>query len=429
MASLRALPDGLDLGCYRVYVRVDWNIPLNNGLGVEASLKLTRSLPLLQQLHEQGAITFVLTHLGRPKGRDKKLSTKPLASVVAAHLGLPVRYLDVDLSSPAGRERFAKDVDRFEPGDVVLLENVRFQPGEETADKALIQEYASHADLFINNAFASCHRAHVSVTGLAKAMPSFAGPALVEEVGALTPLLKSPRRPYAAIIGGAKLSTKLPVIKTLLKKADKVMVGGAMAHAFFKAKNIPIGKSYIEEEGVKLAKKVRDKKLLVPEDVVVAKKVAIGQKPVARGLKEVGASESIVDIGPRTMQNWSEIIRTAKTIVWNGPVGVTEIPAFAHGSLVIGSAIASHAKSKAYGVAGGGDTIPVVARTGTQEWFDFVSTGGGAMLEFLAEDGKLPGLKALQGTQSLKVPPRHAHNLEQGMSCAPDLPTAKKKKS
>lgn len=429
MAALRALPEGLDLGCYRVYVRVDWNIPLQDGLGVESSLKLTRSFPLLKQLHSQGAITFILTHLGRPKGRDKTCSTKPLAAVASAHLGLPVRHLDVDLDSATGREQFTKNIDRFEPGDIVLLENVRFQSGEEKNDKALIREYAAHADLFINNAFASCHRPHASVAGLAKAMPSFAGPGLIEEVNALTPLLKSPKRPYVAIIGGAKLSTKLPVIKALLKKADTVMVGGAMAHAFFKAKKLPIGKSYIEEEGVTLAKKLRDKKLLLPEDAVVAKKVAIGQRPIARGLHEVKTTEAIVDIGPRTMRAWADIIRKAKTVVWNGPVGVSEIPAFAHGSLLMGSAIASHAKGSAYGVAGGGDTIPVVARTGMQEWFDFVSTGGGAMLEFLAEDGKLPGLKALQGVQSLKMPPRHAHTSEQGMSCAPDLPLTKKKKS
>ena len=417
--AFRSLPQGLDLGCYRVYVRVDWNIPLQDGLGVEASLKLTRSFPLLQQLHEQGAITFVLTHRGRPKGRERALSTKPLAAVASAHSGLTIQYLDVDLVSVSGRERFAKEVDHFEPGDIVLLENVRFQGGEETAAPDLVQAYADHADVFINNAFASCHRSHASVSGLARAMPSFAGPALMDEVEALSPLLKKPKRPYVAVIGGAKLSTKLPVLQALLKKADVVCVGGAMAHAFFAAKKWPIGKSYSEAEGVKLAKKVRGgKKLAIPADVVVAKKVAIGQRPRACSVKEVGKTDVIVDVGPKTMAAWAEAIRHAKTVVWNGPVGVTEIPGFSHGSLVIGSAIASRAKGKAYGVAGGGDTIPVVARTGMQEWFDFVSTGGGAMLEFLAENGKLPGLQALEGPQKRKLPPRHQTE-EQGMSCAP----------
>lgn len=427
--GLRSFPEKKDLGCYRIYVRVDWNIPLENGMGVEGSLKLTRSFPLLKKLREQGAIIFLLTHRGRPKGREKALSTEPLAAIASAHSDLDMTYLDVNLNTPAGRMQFAKDVDRFQPGDIVLLENVRFQKGEDTCDAGLVETYASHADAFINNAFASCHREHATVTGLANAMPSFAGPALEEEINALAPLLKRPKKPYVAIIGGAKLSTKLPVIQALLKKADKVLIGGAMAHPFFAAKKLPIGKSLIEKEAVAIAKKLlREKKVVIPEDVVVAKKVAIGQRPRASSFKQIQSSDVIVDVGPKTMCAWSALIAGAKTVVWNGPVGVTEIPAFAHGSLVIGSCIASHARRNMYGVAGGGDTIPVVARTGMREWFDFVSTGGGAMLEFLAKGGKLPGLRALEGRQEHTLPSRHAHTPEQGMSCAPNLPLSTRKK-
>ncbi|MEN9557965.1 MAG: hypothetical protein RL141_334 [Candidatus Parcubacteria bacterium] len=423
--ALRSLPSTLDLGCARVYVRVDWNIPFQGGMDVESALKLSRSYPLLHRLREQGAITFILTHLGRPTGREKRYSTKPLAAIVAAHSGLPITFLDADLGTATGRDRFALDVDRAQPGSLVLLENVRFQPGEEKNAASLVKTYASHADVFINDAFASCHRAHASVVGLAKAMPSYAGPALQAEVKALTPLLGKPQRPYVAIVGGAKLTTKLPVLRALLKKADTVLVGGAMAHPFFAARKQPIGKSLVDAEGTREAKKLlRVKQLLVPEDVVVARRVAIGETPRAIALNAIKKTDIIVDIGPKTMEAWSTLIRAAKTVVWNGPVGVAEIPAFSHGSLLIGRAIASRAKGDAYGVAGGGDTIPVVARTGMQEWFDFVSTGGGAMLEFLAGNGKLPGLAALEGVGNRRMPARPPSTPEQGMSCAPDLPVS-----
>ncbi len=422
--KLRTLPSSKDLGCLRIYVRVDWNIPSTGRFDAEESLKLTRSYPLLADLRKRGAIVFVLTHLGRPKGRENKYSTKPLATLVKAHSGLPVKFMDADLSNDAGRKKFAQDADRYVPGDIVLLENVRFQAGEEKNDPRLVKAYAEHADVFINDAFASCHRNHASVTGLAKALPSFSGPALAEEVSKVGKLLTKPKRPYHAFIGGAKLTTKLPVIRTLLKKADKVYVGGAMAHAFYAAKRWPIGSSYIEKEGIKDARKImKHPKLVLPSDVLVIKRTASSSKSVAHPrsvpVEAVTKSDAIRDIGTGTMRAWASDVRKAKTIVWNGPMGVAEIPAFSHGSLVLGRAIAARARGKAYGIVGGGDTLPVVARTGMEEYFDWISTGGGAMLEFIALNGKLPGLAALAGTQSKRIPGILHSPHEHGATCGP----------
>jgi phosphoglycerate kinase len=399
--KLRALPASLKkFDCARIYVRVDWNVPSHGGFGAEESLKLTRSYPLLRTLSEANAITLVLTHLGRPKKRESAFSTKPLAPVVAEHSGLRVKYLDVNLGTAEGRKTYARDLDQFVPGDVVLLENVRFQNGEEENDAELVHTYAEHADAFVNDAFASCHRDHASVVGLAKALPSYAGPGLLEEVHALEKLLTSAKRPYYAFIGGAKLSTKLPVIQKLLAHADGVYVGGAMAHPLLAAQGIKIGASFIEEEGRAAAKKIaKHKKLHLPKDAVVAARLSMNAKPRVAVIDRVRANDTIGDIGTTTMRTWCEDIRQAKTIVWNGPMGVAELPPFSHGSLVLGRAIAARAVGKAYGVVGGGDTLPIVARTGMQEDFDFVSTGGGAMLEFLANEGDIPGLRVLGGAQ------------------------------
>lgn len=422
--SLRCYKSSLPLGCDRVYVRVDWNIPLGQkGLGIEDSLKLTRSYPLLESLRQAGAITFVLTHLGRPKKRDPKFSTKPLAKIVSVHSGMPVQYMDCELSSAKGREKFARDIDRYQPGDVVLLENVRFQKGEDECAPGLVKAYAEHADAFINDAFASSHRAHASVTGLAKALPSFAGPALCQEVAALSVVVKDGKkyRPYIAIIGGAKLSTKIPVLKSLLATADKVLVGGAMAHAFQSAKGIEIGKSYIEKGSAATARPfMSHRKLVLPVDAVVDGHK--GKRPRTVPIGSVGKTDHIMDIGPETMMAWAAEIKKSRMIVWNGPLGMAEIASFAHGSLVIGRAIAARSRGKSFGVAGGGDTLPIVARTGMQEYFDFVSTGGGAMMEFLAAKGKLSGLAPLLGAQKLKLPqlPKGDHRHEVGISCAPD---------
>lgn len=395
--SLRTLPLSKIKKGARVLVRVDWNVPLNGKMVTECE-KIERTVPLIRELRKRGAVTILMTHLGRPKGRDSAYSTKLLIPYVEGCSGVDVRYLNVDLSTQSGAKELKQRIDALEEGDVVLLENVRFQPGEEENKSILAKRYAICGDLFVNDAFASCHRAHASVVGIARELPAYAGPALADEVTALSKLLSKPKRPYYAFIGGSKLSTKIAVIERLIAVADKVFIGGAMAHAFFAAKNISIGASYIEPEGIKLAKKLLKitKKIELPIDIVVAKKIAPSVHPRAVAVGALGLKEMIGDIGPETAKAWSSMIKNASTVIWNGPVGVTEIPAFSHGSLVLVRAMASRGKGKAFCVVGGGDTLPVIEKSGAGEYIDHVSTGGGAMLEFIALNGKLPGLKSLQ---------------------------------
>jgi phosphoglycerate kinase len=395
--KFRVLPKSLKLRNKRVLVRVDWNVPLHFDATTKKVEKIKRTLPLLKDLTKRGAIVFVMTHLGRPKGREAEYSTKLLAKAIRVYTELPVQYLDVDFSSTKGINAFAEDVKTYKNGDIVCLENVRFQPGEEENDPKIVKAYSACAKIFINDAFASCHRPHATVLGLGKALTSYAGPALMDEVNAMSKILTKVKRPYYAFIGGAKLSSKLPVIEQFLKIADKVFIGGAMAHPFFVAKKLSVGKSLIEKETVAAAwRLLKNKKIVLPTDVIVASQIARGAKVRRAEINDVKKSEMIGDIGTDTMQSWVQEIKRAETIVWNGPFGVTELPLFAHGSLVVGKAIAARAKGRPFVVVGGGDTLPVIAETGMQDMVDFVSTGGGAMLEFIAKKGNLPGLKPLQ---------------------------------
>lgn len=380
----------------RVFLRVDWNVPLDAGFGAEDSLKLSRSIETVKMLKERGAIVLIATHLGRPKGKDPKLSTKRLLRLLSLEHGLEVGHLPYALDIPHSLAQVSAIVSKALPGTVFLLENVRFSEGEEKNDAKLAKAYASLVDIFVNDAFASSHRSHASVVGIAKLLPHFAGPTLVDEVKALEKVIEKPKKPYVAFVGGAKITTKIEVVNALLQIADHVCIGGAMAHAFFVAQKREIGKSYVEKEGVAVAKKLlKNKKIHLPVDVIVSKKIEAHAYARVAPITGVLKSEMIGDIGPQTMREWSGLIAQAKTLVWNGPMGVAEIPAFSHGSLTIGRAIASRSKGKAYGVAGGGDTLPVALSTGMSEWFDHLSTGGGAMLEFIVKKGKLLGLLSL----------------------------------
>ncbi|MCC7357733.1 phosphoglycerate kinase [Candidatus Uhrbacteria bacterium] len=380
----------------RVFLRVDWNVPLDAGFDAVDSLKLSRSIATVNMLKERGAIVLIATHLGRPQGRDLKLSTKRLLTLLSLGHGLEVGHLPYALDAERGLSRVSSIVSNALPGTVFLLENVRFNKGEEKNDKKLAKAYASLADLYVNDAFASAHRSHASVVGVASLLPHFAGQNLSDEVKALEKLIEKPKKPFVAFIGGAKITTKIEVIQSLLQIADHVCIGGAMAHAFFVAQKREIGKSFVEKEGVVVAKTLlKNKKIHLPVDVTVTKKIEDGAIARVVPVSGVLKSEMIGDIGPKTMQDWSELIAQAKTVVWNGPMGVAEIPVFSHGSLVIGRAIAARSKGKTYGVVGGGDTLPIAIATGMSEWFDYLSTGGGAMLEFIAAKGKLPGLVCL----------------------------------
>lgn len=394
--SLKTLSTQAVLRGRTVLVRVDWNVPAGSALEREASLKIERSIPFLKSLRKRGAKIVVLTHLGRPRRRDSKFSTKPLVRLLRESYSFDVTHCTESVSNKEQREKLKAKFAKGSAGSVYLLENVRFEKGEESNDKKLSQAYAELGDLFINDAFASCHRAHVSVSGIAKILPAYAGPSLVAEVEALSRLIDKPKAPFVAIIGGLKLSTKLPVIEALCHTCDHVLIGGAMATPFLKAQNLQVGRSTYEKESVPLAKKLlKRKEIKLPSDVVVTQKVT--DKPDLRRVpaKQLQQKDMIVDVGPHTLKAWAEIIGSAGTIVWNGPIGLSECEPCGFGSRFLARTIGARAKGKAFGVAGGGDTLPIIDATKTEHHFDFVSTGGGAMLDFLALKGKLPGLLAL----------------------------------
>lgn len=394
--NLRTLPKTKKLKGQRILVRVDWNIPLEGEMEPEALLKIERSLVTIHDLAKRGAIVILLTHLGRPKKRDAGLSTKQLVRIVKRLYGLELTYHEEVVSDKGERERLVTRLSEAEEGSIHLLENVRFEEGEEKNSAALSKAYAMLGDVFVNDAFASCHRSHVSVVGIAKQLPSFAGSSLQEEVKMLSVFLKKPQRPFVAVIGGKKLTTKLPVVKALLKMCDAVMVGGAMSHACFVAQGISIGSSYVEQEGIAEAKKlVQASNLFLPIDVMLAKSVSKETELTRAPISSIGKKMMMVDAGPATLKEWAEKIQGAKTVLWNGPIGVTEIKSMGAGSRFLARVIGARSRGAAFGVAGGGDTIPVIMRTKTQDWFDFVSTGGGAMLEFIVLKGCLPGLVPL----------------------------------
>jgi phosphoglycerate kinase len=378
-----------------ILVRVDWNVPEAAARGLEGSLKLERSVSFIKQLAKRGAIIILLTHFGRPKRKDKIHSTRFLAKRMKRY-GLDIAFHPESVSKPEECKRLNDRLAKAKPGSIHLLENVRFEKGEEKNAVSLAKAWASLGYFFINDAFASCHRAHASVVGIAKMLPSYAGPNLSEEVAHLGRLLEKPTSPFVAIIGGKKLSSKIPVMKELLTRCDHVLVGGAMATPFLAAKKLEVGKSYLEKESIAEAAKLLKKSgLVLPVDVMVAQKLVANPKLKRVMVDAIGRKDIIVDIGPATLAAWSKAIATSKTILWNGPVGWTECKPCGNGSRFLARVIATRAKGPAFGVSGGGDTLPILAETKTAKWFDFISTGGGAMLEFLSLKGKLPGILTL----------------------------------
>ncbi|MCR4279092.1 MAG: phosphoglycerate kinase [bacterium] len=382
----------------RILIRVDWNVPTHEKIIDTEALKFQRTLPFIDALSKKGAIVILMTHLGRPKRRDPNYSTKRIADAIQKREGIPMDYIDSHLESERGTLSVQKRIADAKPGDIFVLENVRFQRGEEKNSTTLAKRYASFADVFINDAFASCHRAHASVVGVTKYLPSFAGPSLLTEVHALERILHKPKKPFYAVVGGAKLMTKIGVLQSLLRCADRVYVGGALAHPFYQAMGHGIGKSIVEKRAVSIAKKMLKKKnIIIPMDALVASSISNKTNPKNKILDEIESRDVIGDIGIETMKKWSQELQKANTIVWNGPVGAVEFEPFSHGTNLIAHAIARRSKTKAvFGVVGGGDTIPVLHTLQLEKEIDHISTGGGAMLEFIASRGKLPGLQALQ---------------------------------
>jgi phosphoglycerate kinase len=387
--------EDLDVKGRTVFVRVDFNVPLTDQGEIRNDMRIRASLPTIRYLLGKGAKLVLASHLGRPKGKfDPKMSLKPVAKRLGELIGR-----DVIMAPDIVGKEVNKLKSGLKEGDVLLLENVRFHAGETANDPEFSKKLAEGIDYFVNDAFGSSHRAHASVVGITDYVKkSAAGYLMKKEVEYLRKALFSPARPYVAILGGAKVEDKIPVIENLLNKADTILIGGAMAYTFFKAQGLETGKSLVEPDKIEIAQKIlaqaKKKKVsfMLPLDNVLTASIESGQ--VAQIVDSFPFPQDLmgVDIGPKTVALYAEIIAKAKTIVWNGPLGVFETPAFAQGTLEIAQAVAA---SGALSIIGGGDSIAAVEKAGVSQKITHISTGGGASLEFLANE-TLPGIEALE---------------------------------
>src|SRR5262245_40666962 len=387
---------GLDLAGKRVLLRADLNVPVKDGKVSDAT-RLERLLPGLVELADRGARVIVISHFGRPQdGRDPGLSLAPVARKLGELLGKPVAFAEDCVGAPAERI-----VSALPPGGIAVLENLRFHRGEEKNDPAFAQRLAALGDVFVNDAFSAAHRAHASTAALAGLLPSYAGPLLLEEINALNSVLENPQRPTAAVIGGAKVSSKISVLKNLVAKVDTLIVGGGMANTFLLAEGVEIGTSLAEPDltqtalEIMHAAKERHCEVLLPHDVVVAARLAPEAPARVVPTLAVPADQMILDIGPKTVAHYTGVIEGAKTLLWNGPLGAFEIAAFAEGTYALARAAAKLTKAgRLTSVAGGGDTVAALNAAGVAQDFSYVSTAGGAFLEWL-EGRELPGIVAL----------------------------------
>jgi phosphoglycerate kinase len=380
----------IDVKGKKVLVRVDFNVPLKDGK-VDDDTRITAALPTIKYLMEQGAGVILCSHLGRPKGGpDPKYSLKPVAEYLSGLLGKPVAFAE-DCVGPQA-ESAAK---ALKPGDVLVLENTRFHPGEEKNDADLAKGMAALAEVFVNDAFGSAHRAHSSTEGVARFLPAVSGFLLEKEIKYLGQAIDNPKRPFVAILGGAKISDKIGVIKNLLTKADVVLIGGAMANTFFKAQGYEVGKSLVEDTALDTAKELLalgGTKLRLPVDMVLGDALDESSATKVMAVSNVLGDWRILDIGPDSVKAFSKAIKGAGTVVWNGPMGLFEVAKFAEGTMGIAKAVA---ESNAISVIGGGDSVSAIQKSGLAEKITHISTGGGASLEML-EGLALPGVAALQ---------------------------------
>jgi len=389
--------DDINVSGKRVLMRVDFNVPIGDDGKVADDLRIRAALPSIRKVLESGGSLVLMSHLGRPKGkRDEKYSLKPVAERLSELLGKPVKMAP-DCIGPEV-EKMAREL---KPGEVLLLENLRFHGEEEANDPAFAEQLARLGDVYVNDAFGTAHRAHASTEGVTKYFKvCAAGYLMQKELEYLGKAVGEPERPYVAIMGGAKISGKIDVIQNLLPKVDVLLIGGGMAYTFFKAKGYSIGKSLLEEDRIEVAQQVmadakaRGVELILPLDNVVATEISETAETKVTPDENVPEGWIGVDIGPKTIARFREKILGAKTIVWNGPMGVFEKDPFAKGTIAIAQALAEATKKGATTVVGGGDSAAAIAKAGLEEEVSHVSTGGGASLEFLA-GLTLPGVAAL----------------------------------
>lgn len=382
----------IDVKGKRVFCRVDFNVPMEDGK-ITDDTRIRAALPTIQYLSEQGAIVILASHLGRPKGQVKEeFRLTPVAERLSELFGKKVYKAD-EACGDAVKQQIAE----LQEGDVILLENVRFYPGEEKNDPELAKAFAELADIYVNDAFGAAHRAHASTEGIAKHLPAVAGFLMEKELNALGNALSNPERPFTAIIGGAKVKDKIGVIENLLEKVDNLIIGGGLAYTFVKANGHEVGQSLLEEDKIELARSFMEKakeknvNFYMPVDVVIADEFSETANKKVVSIEEIPADWQALDIGPKTVELYRKVIQESKLVIWNGPMGVFEMDAFAEGTKGVAQALAD---SDAYSVIGGGDSAAAAEKFGLADKMDHVSTGGGASLEFM--EGKvLPGVAAL----------------------------------
>ena len=393
--TFRTLDDAPVTG-KRVLLRLDLNVPIENG-AVSDATRIERALPTLRDLTAKGARVVVLSHFGRPKnGPDKENSLEPVAAVLAAHLKASIAFAHDCIGDVA-----AQAVAKLGDGEVLLLENTRFHKGEEKNDPAFVAGLAKLGDLYVNDAFSAAHRAHASTEGLAHKLPAYAGRGMQAELEALSAALEQPKRPVAAVVGGAKVSSKLDLLGNLTKKVDFLIIGGGMANTFLAAEGKAVGKSLCEKDLLDTARAIVEAaraakcEIVLPVDVVVAKEFKAHAPSHVVSVDHVGADEMILDLGPKSVARIEELLGAVKTLVWNGPFGAFELTPFDAGTNAVAKVAAGLTDSgKLLTVAGGGDTVSALNQAGVGEHFTYISTAGGAFLEWL-EGKPLPGVEAL----------------------------------
>lgn len=390
--------DDADVTGKRVLLRVDFNVPMHDGEVADVS-RIERNSPTITEIADRGGKVILLSHYGRPKGRDPKESLKPVVNAVARIIGRPIAFADDCVGAAA-----EKAVAALTPGDILCLENTRFHNGEEKNDTAFAAALARLGDIYVDDAFSVAHRAHASVEALAHLLPAYAGRAMQEELEALEKALHAPQRPVAAIVGGAKISTKLDLLGNLLAHVDSLIIGGGMANTFLAAQGKAVGKSLCENDlmatarGILAKAKSQNREIVLPVDVVVAQKFAAHTPSRVVSVDEVGERDMILDIGPRTVEQVVSVLARTKTLVWNGPFGAFELEPFDSGTIEVAEAAAElTATGKLVSIAGGGDTMAALNAAGVTGRFTYVSTAGGAFLEWL--EGKvLPGVEVLKAS-------------------------------